>query len=240
MAFAGFAWWESRSRAPVFDLSLFRHNRLFLLSNVTSVISYSSVWAMTYLMSLYLQFVKGLSPQIAGLVLVAGVVLQAFLSPFGGRLSDRVQPRWVVSTGMGLCTAGLVALAFLGFTTPYWVIIVALCLLGIGYALFSGPNQSAIMGSVERKDVGPAGAMVGTVRVVGQALSVALVTLVLSVTVGRHAITAADNQQFLAGLRISFIIMAGLCAISVLTSLSRGDVKRHRAPDEQAAPVTEN
>lgn len=239
MAFAGFGWWESHARVPVFSLSLFRHNRLFLLSNLTSIISYASVWAMTYLMSFYLQNVKGLRPEIAGLVLVAGVVLQTVLSPFGGRLSDRIQPRWVVSTGMGFCVVGLVMLAFLGFTTPYWVIFVALCLLGIGYALFSGPNQSAIMGSVERKDVGPAGAMVGTVRVVGQALSVALVTLVLAVTVGRHAITAADNPQFLTGLRISFIIMAALCAISVFTSLIRGEVARQKPPEEAVAPVTE-
>jgi MFS family permease len=236
---AAFAWWESHARIPVFDLNLFRHNRLFLLSNVTSVISYASVWSMTYLMSLYLQLVKGLKPEIAGLVLVAGVVLQTFLSPFGGRLSDKVQPRWVVSAGMGFCVVGLAMLALLDLTTPYWLIFVALCFLGIGYALFSGPNQAAIMGSVQRKDVGPAGAMVGTMRVVGQALSVALVTLVLAVVVGRHEITAADNPHFLTGLRISFIIMAVLCAVSVLTSLVRGEVGRHESPEEAAAPVAE-
>ncbi len=239
MTFAGFGWWESHARVPVFDLSLFRHNRLFLLSNLTSLISYASVWAMTYLMSLYLQLVKGLGPEMAGLVLVAGVVLQTVLSPFGGRLSDRIQPRWVVSSGMSLCAVGLALLAVLGSTTPYWLILLALCLLGIGYALFSGPNTSAIMGSVERKDVGPAGAMVGTSRVVGQALSVALVTLILSVTVGQHQITEADNPQFLTGLRISFIIMAALCALGVLTSLSRGEISRRRSPEEPVVPITE-
>lgn len=237
MTFTGFGWWESRARAPVLSLSLFRNNRLFLLSNLTSVISYASVWAMTYLMSLYLQLVRGLRPEIAGLVLVSGVILQTFLAPFGGRLSDRIQPRWVVSAGMSLCVVGLGALALLDFDTPYWMIFFALCLLGVGYALFSGPNQSAIMGSVELKDVGPAGAMVGTTRVVGQALSVALVTLVLAVTVGRHELTATDSPQFLTGLRISFIIMAALCAVSVLTSLSRGDVSRHRGPDLDQPPT---
>jgi MFS family permease len=243
MALTGFGWWESHVRVPVFNLSLFRHNRLFLLSNLTSVISYSSIWAVTYLMSLYLQLVRGLSPEIAGAVLVAGVVLQTILSPFGGRLSDTIQPRWVVSAGMTACVLGLVALAFLGFASPYWVIFVGLCLLGIGYALFSGANQSAIMGSVERKDVGPAGAMVGTMRVVGQAFSVALVTLVLAVTVGRHELTAADSTQFLTGMRIALIIMAALSAVGLLTSMSRGDVTRHRGPAESAeetAPVTDS
>ncbi len=237
--FACFAWREKRARVPGLSLSLLRHNRLFVLSNLTSVISYASVWAMTYLMSLYLQITKGLSPLVAGLVLVAGVVLQTVLSPFGGRLSDRIQPRWVVSAGMACCTVGLAILALLRIDTAYWVIFVALCILGVGYALFSGPNQSAIMGSVERKDVGPAGAMVGTMRVVGQALSVALVTLVLAVTVGRHEITAADNQQFLVGLRISFIIMAVLSAVCVVTSLVRGDVQRQGDSGGQVAPVAE-
>ena len=236
---ASFAWWESHARVPVFDLNLLRHNRLFALSNLTSLISYASVWAMTYLMSLYLEDVRGLSPLVAGLVLVSGVVLQTVLSPFGGRLSDRVQPRWVVSTGMGCCVVGLVMLSFLGFGTPYWLILVALCFLGIGYALFSGPNQAAIMGSVERKDVGPAGAMVGTMRVAGQALSVALVTLVLAVTVGRHSFTSVDYPHLVTGIHIAFIIMAVLCALSILASLARGDVERHGTPAEAVPPVTE-
>ena len=236
---ASFAWWESHARVPVFNLDLLRHNRLFALSNLTSLISYASVWAMTYLMSLYLEDVRGLSPLVAGLVLVSGVVLQTALSPFAGRLSDRVQPRLVVSTGMASCVVGLAMLSFLGFGTPYWVIFVALCFLGVGYALFSGPNQAAIMSSVERKDVGPAGAMVGTMRVAGQALSVALVTLVLAVTVGRHSFTSADYPQLVKGIHIAFIIMAALCALSILASLARGDVDRHRTPAERDATVSE-
>jgi EmrB/QacA subfamily drug resistance transporter len=236
---AGFAWRESHARVPVFDLNLFRRNRLFALSNLTALISYASVWAMTYLMSLYLEDIKGLSPLVAGLVLVSGVVLQTVLSPFAGRLSDRVQPRWVVSTGMGFCVVGLAILSLLDFGTRYWVIFVGLCLLGIGYALFSGPNQAAIMGSVERKDVGPAGAMVGTMRVAGQALSVALVTLVLAVTVGRHSFSTPDYPHLVTGIHIAFMIMAALCALSILASLARGDITRHKAPAEAVAPVTE-
>jgi MFS family permease len=236
---AGFAWRESHARVPVFDLDLLRHNRLFALSNLTALISYASVWAMTYLMSLYLVDVRHLSSLKAALVLVSGVVLQTVLSPFGGRLSDRVQPRLVVSAGMAFCVVGLVALSFLGFSTPYWVIFAGLGLLGVGYALFSGPNQAAIMGSVERKDVGPAGAMVGTMRVAGQALSVALVTVVLAVTVGRHSFAPADYPQLVTGIHISFIIMAALCALSILASLTRGDVARQKAPAEAMAPIAE-
>ena len=168
------------------------------------------------------------------------MVLQTFLSPFGGRLSDRVQPRWVVSTGMGFCVVGLVILAFLGFATPYWLIIVALCLLGIGYALFSGPNQSAIMGSVERKDVGPAGAMVGTMRVVGPGAERGAGHP--GARRDRRAGTRSrppDNPQFLTGLRISFIIMAA--ALRGERADLAGPRRRRAAPgpSEPVAPVTE-
>jgi MFS family permease len=143
----------------------------------------------------------------------------------------------VVSIGMGFCVVGLVILSFLGFDTAYWVIFVALCLLGIGWGLFSGPNQSAIMSSVERKDVGPAGAMLGTMRVGGQALSVALVTLVLAVIVGRHDFAAADYPHLVTGIHVSFLIMAALCALSVVASLARGEISGHTAPAERADPV---
>ncbi len=237
-ALAGFAWWESRTEAPVFEIRLFRNNRLFALSNLTSLISYASHWGMFFLMSLYLQLVRGLDAQSAGLLLIVGVALQTAVSPFGGRLADRVQPRWVVSGGMGLCTLGLASFTLLGFYTPYWQIVLALCALGLGYAFFSGPNQSAIMSSVERKDVGVAGASLGTTRVVGQALSVALATMVLAVVVGRHQFTEADNENLLVGIHICFAIMAVLAALSVVASLARGDVpaaQRHAEP----APVSD-
>ena len=236
---AGFAWWESRARAPVFDLNLFRHNRLFALSNLTALISYASVWAMTFLMSLYLQFIKGLNAETAGLVLVAGVVLQTALSPFGGRLSDRVQPRWVVSGGMALCVVGLVDPELLGFRHP---------ILGdprrpvparrrLRLLLRSQPG--AIMSSVERKDVGMAGASLGTMRVVGQAMSVALATLVLAVVVGRQEIQPADYPQLLTAIHITFAIMAALSALSVAASLARGDVAPHEGLSDSVAPVAE-
>jgi MFS family permease len=231
---AGFAWWESRAESPVFDVKLFRHNRLYALSNLTALISYASAWAMTFLMSLYLQYIRGLDPQTAGLLLITGVALQTAVSPFGGRLADRVQPRWVVSGGMGLSALGLASFTLLGFDTPYWQILIALCVLGLGYAFFSGPNQSAIMSSVERKNVGVASAGVGTMRVVGQALSIALATLVVAAIVGRQEFTSADYPNLLTAIRVTFGIMAVLAALSVVASLARGDVPAGQRPAEPA------
>jgi EmrB/QacA subfamily drug resistance transporter len=217
-----FFWWERRARSPVFEAHLFRHNRVFALSNLTALISYASVWAVTYLMSLYLQLIRGLNPQEAGLVLIAGVALQCLISPFGGRLSDRIEPRWVASAGMLLCVTGLLLFSFLQADTPYWYILLALCLLGIGYGFFSGPNQSSIMGSVERRYVGFAAASTSTVRLVGMAISIGVATLIMAAIVGQHEIQPADYPNLLTAIRTTFAISTVVCALSVVASLARG------------------
>lgn len=223
-----FVWWEGRARSPVIEVGLFRHNRVFAMSNLSGLISYAAIWALSFLMSLYLQFIKGLNPEIAGFVMMAGVAVQAALTPFAGRLSDRIQPRWVASWGMAACAVGLLLFAFLGNTTPYWYIIAVLCLMGIGYALFSPANMSSIMGSVERRNLGVASASVGTMRIVGQAISVGVATMVMAVIVGRHDIMPADYPHLLTAVRVTFGILAAFCAVGIVTSLARGDMPARR------------
>lgn len=231
LSIAFFIWWEARARDPLMEVTLYRHNRVFALSNLTALISYSSVWAMTFLLSFYLQDIKGLNAERAGEILIVGVALQALVSPLGGRLSDRVQPRWLASGGMLLCTAGLFLFSFLANATPYWYIVIALCLLGLGYGFFSGPNQSSIMGSVDRRHVSFASASVSTVRTVGMAVSVAVATLIMAIFVGRHDIRPVDYPNLLTAIRATFAISTGMCALSVAASLVRG-----RMPERKAAP----
>ena len=232
-------WWETRARAPVVEVRLFRHNRVFAFSNMAALISYAALWAMSFLMSLYLQFIKGLNAQTAGLVLIAGVALQASMSPLAGRLSDRFQPRWVASGGMALCVVGLLSFSFLQAATSYWHIVATLCILGIGYAFFSTPNQSSIMGSVERRYVGVASASLGTMRMIGQAISIGVATLVLAAVVGRHAIQPADYPNLLTAVRITFAVMTVLCVVGVAASLARGTLAARGAPVEPASPTAE-
>lgn len=229
-----FVFWESRAKDPLIQVSLFRHNRVFALSNLTALISYSSVWAMSYLVSLYLQFIKGLNAENAGFVLIAGVALQFLISPFGGRLSDRVEPRWVASAGMFLCAVGLLLFGFLRADTPYWYIVFALCLLGMGYGFFSGPNQNSIMGSVTRRDLGVASASISTVRMVGMAISVGAATVIIALIVGRHDIQPADYPNLLTAIRTTFRILTVMCALSVVASLVRGKMPPIDAPAGQA------
>jgi EmrB/QacA subfamily drug resistance transporter len=219
---AGFAVWEQRVSQPVFEVRLFRHNRAFAFSNLAALFNYSATFGVTFLMSLYLQYIGGLTPQGAGAILIAAPITQAVLSPFAGRLSDRIEPRIVASIGMSLTTLGLILLSFLHTGTGRASILAILILLGTGFALFSSPNTNAIMSSVERRFYGIASGSVGTMRVVGQLMSMGIATVVLTVIVGRVQITPEHHEAFVAAVRLAFSIFAALCLTGIFASLARG------------------
>jgi nitrate/nitrite transporter NarK len=227
---AGFVAWERRVEHPVFDVRLFSGNRAFAFSNLAALFNYSATFGVTFLLSLYLQYIGGLSPQGAGMVLIAAPLTQALLSPFAGRLSDRIEPRIVASTGMALTTLGLLRLSLLDAGTSRASIVATLILLGIGFALFSSPNTNAIMSSVPRRFYGIASGTVGTMRLMGQLLSMGIATIAVTVMVGRVAITPEHFAAFLLSVRLSFTLFALLCGAGVLASLARGQTRPRPTP----------
>ncbi|MFW6126075.1 MAG: MFS transporter [Chloroflexota bacterium] len=225
MGIAAFVGWEARVKSPVVDLTLFRRNTVFAMSNLAALINYSATFAVTFLLSLYLQYVKGFSPQYAGFILVAQPVMQALCSPVAGRLSDKVEPRVVASIGMTLTTTGLLLFTFLSRETTLLYIIPGLVVLGLGLALFSSPNMNAIMSSVTRRSYGVAAGMVSTMRLIGQMLSMGLAMLIFAVVIGRVEITPEYYAEFLSSVRIAFILFAALCFGGIFASLARGKVR---------------
>jgi len=220
-----FVIWEQRVANPVLNVELFRHNRVFTLSNLAALINYSATTAVGFLLSLYLQYIRGLPPQTAGLVLVAQPVMQAVFSPAAGRLSDRVESRIVASVGMAITATGLTTLIFLGPNTPLVHVIGSLVLLGFGFALFSSPNTNAVMSSVERRYYGVASATLGTMRLTGQMLSLGTTMLLFAIFIGRVQITPEVYPQFLAAMRTAFTLFSALCFAGIFASLARGNMR---------------
>lgn len=224
-----FAAWELRARNPVLNIHLLVGNRAFAFSNLAALLNYAANSATSFLLSLYLQYVQALTPQQAGVVLVAGPIVQATLSPLAGWLSDRIEPRLVASLGMGVTAVGLGSLVFVGADTPLWAIVGRLVLLGLGFALFSSPNMNAIMGSVERRFYGIASGMLGTMRLVGQMLSMGIATLLFALYIGRVEITPRLYPQFLSSAQTAFAIFAALCVLGIFASLARGKIRGTRS-----------
>lgn len=212
---------EIRRPFPVLNMHLFLGNRVFAFSNLAALINYSATYAVTFLLSLYLQIAQGFSAEYAGLILVAQPVVQALFSPLAGKVSDRIDPCRVASAGMALTVAGLLLLTFLdaGTTIPY--ILGCLVLLGAGFGIFSSPNTNAIISSVDRKSYGVASGMVGTMRLVGQMLSMGLAMTVFAIIIGREQLELAPFSSFIESIHVAFILFFLMCLLGMAFSLVR-------------------
>jgi EmrB/QacA subfamily drug resistance transporter len=217
--------WEARAESPIVNMNLFRKNKVFAFSNLAALINYSATFAVSFLMSLYLQLVKGLNPEEAGLVLVSQPLVQAIFSPLAGKLSDRMEPRMIASVGMGLTALGLFLFTFLDQGTSTLFIISSLLLLGFGFGLFSSPNTNAVMSSVENKFYGVASATLGTMRSTGMMFSMGMVMMIFAIYVGQTQITLSPSSLFLKSMKVAFSIFTGLCIAGIFASLSRGRVR---------------
>jgi MFS family permease len=211
-------------RDPILDVRLFFENRLFLFSSLAALFLYSASFGLSYLMSLYLQYIKAMSADTAGMVLMSQPVMMAALSPFTGRLSDRIEPRLLASAGLILNVTGYFLLSRSGMDTPLIYIILCLFTTGIGFALFSSPNINAILGAVRREQLGIASGITSTMRVLGQMFSMAVITTVFAVNMGRVQITPELYPVLLHNVQVCLVIASGLAMIALLSSLSRGDL----------------
>jgi EmrB/QacA subfamily drug resistance transporter len=226
LGIAVFVWWEHRAPVPILELSLFRHNTVFVFSNLAALINYAVVFAVGFLLSLYLQYNRGIDPQTAGLILVAQPVVQMIISPVSGHLSDRIEPRILATLGMACTTIGLAILMLLTPTTPLFVIIAGLLVLGFGYGLFSSPNTNAIMSSVDVRHLGIASGMVATMRAIGQMTSLAIVMLVFSAIIGSVQISPAVYPQLQQSVNVAFTVFVVLGVIGTVASYARGRTYR--------------
>jgi MFS family permease len=192
------------------------------MSNLSALINYSATFAVTFPLSLYLQYTKGFSPEHAGTILVVQPIVMALISPIAGRLSDKIESRIVASVGMAFTAIGLFLLIFLTEATSIGYLALILIVLGIGFGFFSSPNTNAIMGSVEKRFYGVASGMNGTMRLLGQMLSMGIAMMIFAIFVGPVEITPEYYPQFVLSLHYAFILFTVLCVIGIFTALVRG------------------
>ncbi|HET7317963.1 MAG TPA: MFS transporter, partial [Nitrospirota bacterium] len=220
-----FVLWERSAESPLLDMDLFFHNATFAFSNLAALINYSATNAVAFLMSLYLQYLKGFTPQGAGMVLVSQPLVMAVFSPLAGRLSDRIEPRVVASIGMAITASGLFLFTFLDESSSVGFDLFGLVLLGFGFALFSSPNTNAVMSSIEKKFYGVGSATLGTMRLTGQMLSMGIAMVIFALSIGSARITPEYYPLFLKSMKTGFVIFSTLCFAGIFASLARGKVR---------------
>ncbi len=209
---------ELRQAHPVFDIRFFK-NRKFLSSNFASLCAYLATFAVTTILNYHLQYIKGYDSQTAGIILLAAPLCQVILAPIAGRLSDRYVPQILAAIGMGLGTISLILFSFLNEATSLEFLIVSMIIYGVGFGLFSPPNTNVIMSSVPPKDTSVASASVATMRTVGQAMSLGILTLVFAFVMGDVPIIEQYYPLLISSCQITCIICVALCIASVFASL---------------------
>ncbi len=215
---------ESRVQDPLLNLVQFSKNKVFIFSNAAAFINYAATFALVFLLSFYLQQVKHFSPKESGLILMAQPIIMTIISPIAGKLSDKIQPSIVASVGMALTTAGLLAFVFLTSNTSIIFILAMLVVLGMGFGLFSSPNTNAVMSSVKPPEYGTASATLGTMRLVGQTMSMGITLMIFAVSMGKGMSNLTNVSGLISSIHYAFLIFAALCFIGIFLSLSRGSL----------------
>ena len=218
---AVFLIFENKVSNPVFDIRLIMRNRVFAFSGIAALINYSATSAIGFFISLYLQYLKGLDARTAGLIMISQPIAMTLLSPVAGKLSDKRNPGAIASIGMGITASGLILFCFITEATPDYFIVLLLLLMGIGFGLFSSPNSNAIMSSVEKRHLGVASGVVGTMRMVGQMMSMGIAMMLISLYIGKQTINPSTYPGLISAMRTGFIIFSILSVLGIFASLAR-------------------
>lgn len=217
---------ESGSASPLLDVRLLTRNRFFTLSCLAALGNYAATFGIIFLMSLFLQYAKDLTPRQAGFVLLMQPLMQVVASPIAGRLAERVDITRLATGGMLASSAGLLMAAFTAGTgVPLWIVVLELMLIGTGFGIFITPNTTAIMGSVERRQFGVASGMIGAMRTLGMAVSLTTISLIFSLVMGEHEIGRETLPAFLLSMKAGLVVYAVFSCLGVILSLGRGKGK---------------
>jgi EmrB/QacA subfamily drug resistance transporter len=179
-SFAAFIWWESRARAPMLQLSLFRI-RNFAMVNLATLCVYAGLIASFFFLTLYLQQVAGYSPFEAGLATTPTTVLMFLLSGRFGALSARVGPRVPLTIGPIIGAAGIALLVRLDQNVDYLIdVFPAMVLFGLGLSITVAPLTTTVLNSVEERHAGVASGVNNAVARVAGLIAIAALGAVIS------------------------------------------------------------
>ncbi len=220
-----FVAYEMKTDDPAVDISLFRKDAGYACSNLAALMNYGATFAISYLMSVYLQAVMGYGSAAAGTIMISQPIVMAVLTPVMGKFSDRFSPFRMSSLGMAFCASGTFMFIFVNRSTSLFFVIAALAVTGLGFALFSSPNTNAVMSCVDKEYYGVASSLLATMRSIGHTLSMVIVTVTVDLYMAGVPVSGADPDTLVRVIRSSFIIFTSICIAGVFVSLRRSSGK---------------
>jgi EmrB/QacA subfamily drug resistance transporter len=227
LSLVAFVYHQSQIKHPLIRVQMFRESRVFSLSLSTSFLMYGSNFAIIFLLSLYLQYVRGFSPAEAGQILLLQALCMAIVAPIAGKLADRFQPRIVATLGCAIVTVGFVFLKQIDLHTSASYIGGSLALIGLGFGLFSTPNNSAIMGAVKEQEVGVASASMNLSRTIGNLVGMSIVNLMIHHFIGDATFTPEQNPALMNTVSLALTMSLSFVVVACVLSAVRG--RQHTA-----------
>jgi len=228
---------ERKAPAPLLDLSLFRVRMLTagIVSHFFVVISHSSTF---FLLPFYLQGILHFTPTQVGVTIIFFSLVIVFLAPVGGWLGDRLGSRLLCTLGSIMTVISMLAFSRLGADAGHAAVIIPLMILGLGWSLFQSPNLSAVFSAVEPRHVGAVSGMSLTAANIANAVGVAVASVLFLRWLNYYGLSgsvlplytqwAQSPEVFIKAFQSSWLVIAGLTAIAVVTSVLRGADKRTR------------
>jgi DHA2 family methylenomycin A resistance protein-like MFS transporter len=198
---------QARGRHPMMPLDLFR-DRTTVIVFTTGFAFMVGYYGLPFVLSLYLQQLRGLSALGTGLVFLPMMLIGAALTPFSARLGDRIGRKALIVTGLALMTAGLAVLGALPPTAPLWLLGGLMMLVGLGGPSVSPPAAAILLDVVPHERTGTASGVFNTSRQVGGALAVAVFGGFLS-----------RPDTFMRGVHTSLLLAAAVLALTTITAL---------------------
>jgi len=233
-----FVLWERSCKSPLLDLTLLRQ-RVLTASILAAFFQSLAGFAVLFLVIMYLQGPRGLTPWNASILLIPGYVLGGMVAPVAGRLSDRLGARVVASAGLLFMCAGFVTYSTLSLTSSLYVVVLGSVLNGAGSSCFFPANNSAVMANAPRRAFGIASGLLRTLSNIGMVSSFAIALLIASLSIPRQLafeiflgvgqVTGTLSQAFTDGMHSALMGSISLLVVALLLSVLRGKEARTAA-----------
>ena len=211
-----FAVYELRSQDPIVDLRLFK-KPVFTISSIVGWVSVLALFGAEFLMPLYLQSLRGLSPFQTGLMLLPLAITSGIVAPFAGVLYDRIGARPLLVVGFALIMANTWQLSQIKLDTSFWDIAWLLALRGVGLGLIIQPTLNAALSVVTGKAVRRATSLVNASRQIFLSLGVAMLASILQIHIQGPGIP--HPQEILQGFEDAYLVTFWAAVASFCLSL---------------------
>jgi EmrB/QacA subfamily drug resistance transporter len=222
---------ERRAETPILSLALFR-DRLFTSANLSLFFITSTQSAISVLLPFYLQNLIGFTPTQMGWIIMGGSAVIIAVAPVAGWLSDRLGSRLLCSAGAAVIILGQYLIGELTLQSSIFQMVLPQLLIGLGWALFNSPNQSAILSTVPRDKVGSASGMTVTTARIGGAIGIALSGAIMTYALGASGLTPQQietpdawirsPQVFLQSFKFTVHLINAFAVLAIVFSLVRG------------------